>query len=73
MAAKGLIIGRIEHSTMALLIAKIVPDKAQSDDNANALARFVTQYGAILASAPTIKAGDRTLFCRFIVKNKCLE
>jgi hypothetical protein len=51
----------------------MVPDKAQSDDNADALARFVTPYGAILASAPTIKAGDRTLFCRFIVKNKRLK
>ncbi|GAB3237230.1 hypothetical protein GCM10027424_12350 [Psychrobacter pacificensis] len=50
----------------------MVPDKAQSDDNADALARFVTQYGAILASDLTIKAEDRTLFCRFIVKNKRL-
>ncbi|MGP4789454.1 hypothetical protein ACTXGJ_10050 [Psychrobacter sp. 1Y11] len=30
---KGLSIGRVEHSTMALLIAKMVPDTAQVEDN----------------------------------------
>jgi len=43
--------GVLNIHKQALLIAKIVPDKAQSDDNADALARFATQYGAILASA----------------------
>ena len=37
-----------------MLIAKIVPYKAQVDDNVNTLARLVTQYGAILASAPIL-------------------
>jgi len=53
----------------ALLIAKMVTDKAQNDGNAGALARFATQYETILASAHR----DRTLFCRFIVKNKRIE
>ena len=52
---------------------KIVPDKAQVDDNVNTLARLATQYGAILATAPLIKEGDRTLFCRIEVKNRRLE
>ncbi|AMN49143.1 hypothetical protein AK823_03965 [Psychrobacter sp. P2G3] len=53
----------------ALLIAKIVSDKAQIEDNAGALARFATQYGAILASA----CKDRTLFCQFVIKKIRLE
>ena len=54
---------------------KIVPDKAQVDDNVNTLtlARLATQYGAILASAPILTEGDRTLFCRIEVKNRRLE
>ncbi|WP_201584247.1 hypothetical protein [Psychrobacter immobilis] len=53
---------------MALLIAKIVPDKAQSDDNADALARFVTQYGAILASALTTTTGTGLFFAASSLK-----
>ena len=67
-----ILLGRVEHSQQAPPIAKIVPDKAQSDDNADALARF-KRSGAILASAPTIKSRGQTLFCCFIVKNKRLE
>jgi len=52
----------------ALLIAKIVPDKAQSDDNADALARFVTQYGAILASALTTTIGTGLFFAASSLK-----
>ena len=54
-------------------MVKIVPDKAQVDDDVNTLARIATQYGAILVSAPILTEGDRTLFCRFIVKNIRLE
>ena len=50
-------------------MAKIVPDKAQVNDNVNTLARIATQYEAILVSARR----DRTLFCRFIVKKRRLE
>ena len=57
----------------ALLMAKIVPAKAQVDDNVNTLARIATQYGAVLVSAPILTEGDRTLFCRFIVKKRRLE
>ena len=35
----------------ALLIAKIVSDKMQFEDNIDALAKIATQYGAVLASA----------------------
>jgi len=41
----------------------------QIDDNADALARFATQYGAVLALARR----DRTLFCRYFVKTIRLE
>ena len=46
-----------------MLIAKMVPDKMQIEDNTDVLARFATQYGAILASA----CRDRTLFCRYVI------
>ncbi len=70
-------------------MAKIAPDKEQVDDNVNTLARIATQYGVILASAlrteqakccfarpqdkSYARSRDRTLFCRFIVKNRRLE
>ena len=41
----------------------------RTDYNTDALARFVTPYGAVLASTYR----DRTIFCRFIDKNKRLE
>ncbi|MGP5792541.1 hypothetical protein ACTXP0_05760 [Psychrobacter celer] len=59
-----LFIGRVEHSQIGTADAKIVPDKAQSDDNADALARFATQYGAILASA----VGTGLFFAASLVK-----
>ena len=54
-------------------MAKTVPDKAQIDDNAHALARLATPYGAVLVSAPITKAVDRIIFCRFIAKNRLIE
>ena len=57
----------------ALLIAKIIPDKVQVDENVNPLTRLATPYGAILVSAPILTEGDRTLFCRFLIKNRGLE
>ena len=67
------ILGRVEHSQMGTADTKIVPDKERVDGNVNTLSRIATQYGAILVSAPILTEGDRTLFCRFIVKKRCLE
>ncbi|MGO3736643.1 MAG: hypothetical protein ACTJFV_05910 [Moraxellaceae bacterium] len=56
-------------------MTKIVPDKAQVEDNVNTLARLATLYGTILASDHflSINCWDRRIFCRFIDKNERIE
>ena len=45
-----------------LLIAKIASNEAQTDDNVETLARFVTLFEVILASAPSLQAGAGLFF-----------